>query len=191
MDPVPVTLHDPVGRANTLRTYRGVATMPDGRTFPVGVRTTVPLAANIAATGLLWTVGEPTPDVRWLSVCLVIPISALAGSDSNSATARVLAASSRRAAPRMSGSEPNPHLSSLPAQRGEVRTMRLSIRNQLAGTVININTDNIMAVVKVALDGGQEVTAAITKEAVENLGLQVGQHVVALIKSTEVMLGVE
>jgi molybdopterin-binding protein len=69
--------------------------------------------------------------------------------------------------------------------------MRLSIRNQLAGTVTNIDTDNIMAVVKVTLDGGQEVTAAITKEAVENLGLQVGQHVVALVKSTEVMLAVE
>jgi molybdate transport system regulatory protein len=48
-----------------------------------------------------------------------------------------------------------------------------------------------MAVVKVTLDGGQEVTAAITKEAVENLGLQIGQHVVALVKSTEVMLAVE
>jgi hypothetical protein len=59
---VPVTLHDPVGRTQRrLRTYCGVATMPDGRTVPVGVRALVPMAANIAATGLLWIVGEPTP----------------------------------------------------------------------------------------------------------------------------------
>jgi hypothetical protein len=59
---VPVTMHDPVGPdKRRLRTYRGVATMPDRRTVSVGVHTMNLLAANIAATGLLWIVGEPTP----------------------------------------------------------------------------------------------------------------------------------
>ena len=45
--------------------------------------------------------------------------------------------------------------------------------------------------VKVDLDGGQQITASITKDAAEDLGLQVGYQVTALVKSTEVMLGVE
>ena len=48
-----------------------------------------------------------------------------------------------------------------------------------------------MTVVKVDLDGGQQITASITKDAAEDLGLQVGNQVTALFKSTEVMLGVE
>ena len=69
--------------------------------------------------------------------------------------------------------------------------MRLSTRNQLAGTVAAIDTGSVMTVVKVDLDGGQQITASITKDAAEDLGLQVGNQVTALFKSTEVMLGVE
>ncbi|SDN76317.1 molybdenum-pterin binding domain-containing protein [Klenkia soli] len=68
--------------------------------------------------------------------------------------------------------------------------MRLSTRNQLAGTVTAINVGSVMTTVKIDVSG-QEVTAAVTKEAVEELGLTVGSPVVALVKSTEVMLGVE
>lgn len=69
--------------------------------------------------------------------------------------------------------------------------MRLSTRNQLTGTVASIEVGAVMSIVKVDLDGGQRVTASITKDAVEELGLTVGSPVTALIKSTEVMLGVE
>lgn len=68
--------------------------------------------------------------------------------------------------------------------------MRLSTRNQLAGTVTEINVGSVMTTVKIDVSG-QTVTAAVTKEAVEELGLSVGSPVVALVKSTEVMLGVE
>jgi molybdopterin-binding protein len=51
--------------------------------------------------------------------------------------------------------------------------VRLSTRNQLAGTVTAINPGSVMATVKVDVSG-QEVTAAVTKEAVEDLGLTVG-----------------
>ena len=47
-----------------------------------------------------------------------------------------------------------------------------------------------MATVKVDI-GGQAMTASISKEAVEDLGLSVGSAVVVLVKSTEVMLAVE
>src|SRR5262249_36673304 len=65
----------------------------------------------------------------------------------------------------------------------------LSIRNQLPGTVISITAGDLMATVKVRLGGGQEITAAVTLEAVEELGLTSGSTVRALIKSTEVSLG--
>lgn len=70
--------------------------------------------------------------------------------------------------------------------------MRLSTRNQLSGTVTEVSVGAVMASVKVRLDGGdQVVTASITKEAVEELGLAEGVAATVLVKSTEVMLGVE
>jgi molybdopterin-binding protein len=69
--------------------------------------------------------------------------------------------------------------------------MRLSARNQLAGTVAAIDVGAVMAIVKVDLPGGQQITASITKEAVKQLGVTVGSAVTAVVKSTEVMLGVE
>ena len=69
--------------------------------------------------------------------------------------------------------------------------MRLSIRNQLPGKVAAITPGSVMTIVKIALDGGQTITSSITKEAAEELGLKVGSRVTALVKSTEVMLGVD
>lgn len=69
--------------------------------------------------------------------------------------------------------------------------MRLSTRNQLPGTVVSITTGEAMAVVRVRLEGGAEITSSITRDAVDDLGLAEGSAVVALVKSTEVALGVE
>ncbi|MPY48730.1 TOBE domain-containing protein [Streptomyces acidicola] len=66
--------------------------------------------------------------------------------------------------------------------------MSLSIRNQLPGTVTAITPGEAMATVRLRLDGGQEITAAITREAVGELGLAAGSAVRALVKSTEVSL---
>lgn len=66
--------------------------------------------------------------------------------------------------------------------------MSLSIRNQLPGTVTAVTTGEAMATVRVRLDGGQEITAAITRESVKDLGLSSGTAVRALVKSTEVAL---
>ena len=70
--------------------------------------------------------------------------------------------------------------------------MRLSTRNQLQGTITEVHLGAVMATVKVRLDGGdQVVTASITQDAAEDLGLTVGQAATVLVKSTEVMIGVE
>ncbi|WP_329165313.1 TOBE domain-containing protein [Streptomyces sp. NBC_01717] len=66
--------------------------------------------------------------------------------------------------------------------------MSLSIRNQIPGTVTAVTAGEVMATVKVRLDGGQDLTAAITLEAVKDLGLTEGSAVRALVKSTEVAL---
>jgi len=70
--------------------------------------------------------------------------------------------------------------------------MRLSTRNQLPGVVTEVRIGSVMATVKVRLnDSDHVVTASITKEAVEELGLVEGTATTVLVKSTEVMLGVD
>ena len=70
--------------------------------------------------------------------------------------------------------------------------MRLSIRNQLPGEIIAVHLGAVMATVQVRLDGGEQVvTASITKEAAEDLGLTAGQPTTVLIKSTDVAIGVQ
>ncbi|MFQ6325716.1 TOBE domain-containing protein [Nocardia sp. CWNU-33] len=69
--------------------------------------------------------------------------------------------------------------------------MRLSTRNQLDGTVLSVTRGEAMAVVRIQLTGGDEITSSITRDAVDDLGLAEGKPVKVLIKSTEVSLGVE
>jgi molybdate transport system regulatory protein len=69
--------------------------------------------------------------------------------------------------------------------------VRLSTRNQLPGTVDSVQVGEAMTVVKVTLDGGQTMTAAITRDAADELGLSSGSKVTVLVKSTEVMLATE
>lgn len=66
--------------------------------------------------------------------------------------------------------------------------MELSARNQLKGTVTDVTLGTIMAEVTVDI-GGQEVVSAITRGSVERLGLQTGDGVTVIIKSTEVLIG--
>lgn len=66
--------------------------------------------------------------------------------------------------------------------------MRISARNQLPGTVAEVNHGAVMSTVVIRLTGGEEVVAAITKESAENLGLEPGTPVYAVIKATEVMV---
>jgi molybdopterin-binding protein len=70
--------------------------------------------------------------------------------------------------------------------------MRISIRNQLAGEITEVNPGAVMATVKIRLDGSDQIiTSSITKDAAEDLGLQPGMRATALVKSTEVAIGVD
>jgi molybdate transport system regulatory protein len=70
----------------------------------------------------------------------------------------------------------------------EVLRLKISARNQLQGKVVSIEKDGITAKVKVEIKVPAVITSVITKEAVEELGIKVGEEVKAVIKSTEVMI---
>jgi len=70
--------------------------------------------------------------------------------------------------------------------------MQLSTRNQLTGTIADLDVGSVMAVVKIRLDGGEQViTSSVTRDAALDLDLKVGQPATVFIKSTEVTVGVE
>jgi molybdopterin-binding protein len=66
----------------------------------------------------------------------------------------------------------------------------LSGRNQLRGFVDEIRSDGLLAQVRLRI-GDQTLTAVITRDAVKELGLRRGDEAVAIVKSTEVMIGRE
>jgi molybdopterin-binding protein len=67
--------------------------------------------------------------------------------------------------------------------------MRVSARNQLAGTVRSITGGEAIANVEVDV-GGQRVVASVTVEAVDELGFREGVEVTALVKASDVLLAV-
>ena len=69
--------------------------------------------------------------------------------------------------------------------------MKISARNQLPGTVTSVTEGAVIAEVVVAVDGGHEIVSAITAESARRLGLVEGKRVIAIIKSTEVILAVD
>ncbi len=66
--------------------------------------------------------------------------------------------------------------------------MELSARNQLSGTIKSIKSGAVMAEITVNVDAGL-VTAAITDSSREQMGLEEGDQVAVVFKSTEVMIG--
>jgi molybdopterin-binding protein len=69
--------------------------------------------------------------------------------------------------------------------------MRISARNVLKGKITAVVKGQTTAHVKIELAGGQTVTAAITNESVDELGLKVGGNAAAVIKASDVMVAVD
>jgi molybdopterin-binding protein len=69
--------------------------------------------------------------------------------------------------------------------------MKISARNQLGGKVVEVKKGATTAHVRVELAGGQIVTAAITNESADELGLAPGKTVTAVIKSSDVMIATD
>ncbi|MGA8670425.1 MAG: TOBE domain-containing protein, partial [Terracidiphilus sp.] len=76
----------------------------------------------------------------------------------------------------------------LPTGSAHLGASRISGRNQLAGSIVEVKIDGLLAKVVLAI-GDQRITAIITADAVRELELKAGDQAIALIKSTEVMIG--
>mgnify|MGYP003366384293 CR=1 FL=1 len=67
--------------------------------------------------------------------------------------------------------------------------MKISARNQLAGPITQITNGATTSHVSIDI-GGTILTASITNEAVADLNLKVGEAATAIIKASDVMVGV-
>jgi molybdopterin-binding protein len=63
----------------------------------------------------------------------------------------------------------------------------LSARNRFPGEVLSVEVDGVMALVEIQA-GPHRITAAVTRDSVEELDLRAGQRVVARVKATSVMV---
>jgi molybdopterin-binding protein len=69
--------------------------------------------------------------------------------------------------------------------------MKLSARNMLKGKVKQIKPGVVNTEVVIELPGGAEIVSIITKESADKLGLAVGKEAYAIIKASNVMIGIE
>jgi molybdopterin-binding protein len=69
--------------------------------------------------------------------------------------------------------------------------MRISARNVLKGKVVEIEKGRTTAHVRIDIGNGKVVTASITNQAVDELGLSSGQEASAVIKASDVMVAVD
>jgi molybdopterin-binding protein len=74
----------------------------------------------------------------------------------------------------------------LPAIRSA--EVKLSARNQLQGRVVEVRKGSTTAHVRIDIGNGVIVMSSITNEAVDELGLAVGDQAIAVIKASDVMV---
>jgi len=66
--------------------------------------------------------------------------------------------------------------------------MKLSARNQIKGRVIGVQRGTTTGHVRIDIGNGVVITASITNEAIDELGLAVGDAAIAVIKASDVMV---
>jgi molybdopterin-binding protein len=69
--------------------------------------------------------------------------------------------------------------------------MRLSARNQINGTVLEVKKGATTSHVRVDIGGGNVMTSSITNEAVDDLGIKANGKVTVVIKASDVMIAVD
>ena len=69
--------------------------------------------------------------------------------------------------------------------------MRISARNQIKGTVVEVTKGATTSHVRADIGNGQTVTSSITNEAVDELGIKAKGHVTVVIKASDVMIAVD
>ena len=69
--------------------------------------------------------------------------------------------------------------------------MKISARNILKGKVKKVKAGAVNSEVIIELTGGVEIVSIITKESADNLGLASGKQVYAIIKASNIMVGID
>ena len=69
--------------------------------------------------------------------------------------------------------------------------MKFSARNQLKGKIVDVRKGATTAHVRIEIGGGKIITASITNESADELGLAVGKDAYAIVKASNVMVGVD
>lgn len=69
--------------------------------------------------------------------------------------------------------------------------MKISARNVLKGKVVNVVAGAVNAEVTLVLPGGQKIVSVVTVGALEDLQIKKGRSVYAVIKASNVLLGVD
>jgi molybdopterin-binding protein len=69
--------------------------------------------------------------------------------------------------------------------------MRISARNQIKGTVVEVTKGATTSHVRVDIGNGQIMTSSITNEAVDDLGLKAQGQVTVMVKASDVMIAVD
>lgn len=69
--------------------------------------------------------------------------------------------------------------------------MKLSARNQLKGKIVGLDKGAVNSVVKIDLGDNVFITSVITNQSVEDLNLDIGKEAYAVIKASDVMLGID
>jgi molybdopterin-binding protein len=69
--------------------------------------------------------------------------------------------------------------------------MKISARNQIKGKIVEVTKGATTSHIRIDIGNGAIVTAAITNQSVDELGLAVGGSAYAIIKASDVMVGVD
>ncbi len=69
--------------------------------------------------------------------------------------------------------------------------MRLSARNQIKGTIVEIIDGAVNGIVIIDIGGGNKISSSITMNSIKELELEVGKEAYAVIKASNVMIGID
>lgn len=69
--------------------------------------------------------------------------------------------------------------------------MKLSARNQLKGKIVEVTEGAVNGTVKIDIGGGNVISSVITNASIKELGLAAGKEAYAIVKASNVMIGID
>ncbi|ADK81218.1 TOBE domain-containing protein [Sediminispirochaeta smaragdinae] len=69
--------------------------------------------------------------------------------------------------------------------------MKLSARNQIRGNITQLRKGAVNSEIVIQLPGGEELVSVITNTSAERMNLEIGKEAYAIIKASNVMVGID